>query len=469
MKKFYKGLTAAGLAAVMVLSMSPFAMAGEYVVQKGDYLSKIAPKYKTTWQVLADMNSLANPDLIFPNQVLQVPDLVKEEAPTETVNPTEVVAPAEVVVPAQPAEETEEVAAVEGAYLTSLAVEDISMTGNKIEPDFKSDVTEYTLNVGNDIYGVKVTPAADEQCVITVDGVEVASGEGTIVKLADTYEYYAVDYSVKAEIKVTNGDAETTYTVNILRENAADTYSLFEEKTYEDAETGVTLPYELYVPKNYDASKEYPVVFALHGAGQRTQSLDMVLKRYEMATIWAKDSEEGKNECIVVAPQLTEENGNGWTNFMITYDTGAEADAYELTDWGKAAYNLLQQVKGEYSVDENRIYATGLSMGGFGTYAVAIAHPDEFAAIVPVCGGGDPEEIAVLKGKTAIWNFHAKDDPAVSFDFYTKTVEALDAAGMEYETTVYEEGEVFYPNAHFAWTPAYANAEMRNWLFEQSK
>ena len=70
----------------------------------------------------------------------------------------------------------------------------------------------------------------------------------------------------------------------------------------------------------------------------------------------------------------------------------------------------------------------------------------------------------------AVWFYHAKDDPAVSYDLYgATTLEALDEAGVEYNATIYEPGEIFYPSAHFAWTPAYADSEMRTWLFEQSK
>lgn len=466
MKKFFsKKLVAVAVSVVMVLGAAPLAMAGEYVVKKGDYLSKIAPKYNTTWRELAKLNSLANPNLIYPNQVLKVPDVEKlaqnVNAPAEA--PKVEIAP--VVKEAQPISE------VKKAELSNLEVSDISMTGTALEPAFNPSTTNYTVNVRNDIYGVKFTPKASEDTVITIDGEVVASGEGKVVALAQTYEFYAVDYSLTTKISVKIGDAETTYNVKIIRENAADTYALFQEKSYTDEETGLTVPYELYVPSDYDASKKYPVVFVLHGAGQRLQSTDMLLKRYESATIWAKDSEAGINQCIVLSPQCAQADGIGWTYLMTLLDKqGVEADPFEMTPWATAAYNLLQQVKGEYSIDKDKIYATGLSMGGFGAYALAIAHPDEFAAIVPVCGGADPEKIGTLKDKVAIWTFHSIDDPTVDFEtYFTPTKNAMDAAGIKYKETVYSAGQVFYPSAHFAWTPAYANKEMRTWLFEQSK
>lgn len=117
-------ITAAALTSVMVLGSASAAFAGEYVVKKGDCLSKIAPKFDTTWQALADMNKLANPNLIFPNQVLQVPDkkvaAPVEEKKTEPVKET------------PKAEETKKEETAVKAELTGLTVDDITLTGNKL-------------------------------------------------------------------------------------------------------------------------------------------------------------------------------------------------------------------------------------------------------------------------------------------------------------------------------------------------
>ena len=100
---------------------------------------------------------------------------------------------------------------------------------------------------------------------------------------------------------------------------------------------------------------------------------------------------------------------------------------------------------------------------------MAVEHPEEFAAIVPVCGGGNPETVKNLKG-IPIWIFHAEDDPEVSYEKWcVPTLKALDEAGADYTKTIYEKGKVFYPSGHFSWTPAYANKAMRKWLFEQFK
>ena len=130
-------IVAGTLSTIMVIGCAPLAMAGQYTVKKGDCLSTIAPNFNTTWQVLAEMNKLANPDLIFPDQILQVPDVetAAEEVPAAEVVPSTPAEtePAEVVT--TPAEEVQETAPAETetqveAVLTSLAVDDITLTGN---------------------------------------------------------------------------------------------------------------------------------------------------------------------------------------------------------------------------------------------------------------------------------------------------------------------------------------------------
>ncbi len=360
--------------------------------------------------------------------------------------------------------------------LSGLKVEDISM--KPIFEDFDPATHTYTVNVQDDIYGVKITPEAGEGAKITVNGEELTDGSYLLL-LPQGLDDYFRDQKKNAIIKVEDGDKTGTYIVSVVRKKATEVYDLFKEKYYEDEETGLTLPYELYIPSDYDSSKKYPLMLVLHGAGQRLQPPYMLLARYQEATAWAVDSEAGHNQCIVLSPQVTEADGNGWTDFLIPYDKGlrtaedmlAEADPYKLQDWSIAAYNLMHEIEKEYSVDTDRVYATGLSMGGFGSYAMAAAYPEEFAAIAPVCGGLDPEKAEVLaENKIAVWHAHSKDDDQVLFDdFGQPTIDAMEAAGVEYKTQLFEPGEVFYPGPHFSWVPAYANQEMRDWIFEHSK
>ncbi len=354
------------------------------------------------------------------------------------------------------------------AALTSLSVVTAVQDGKNIP--FYANVTNYDFNVQSDCYGVKVKASAPAGSVINIDGEEVQSGEAKIVPIDGSYANYDVVLTTPISVKVTNGDASKTYTVNVIRDCDTAAYNLFTPGEYYDEANQVNIPYELYVPSNYDPSKKYPIVFALHGSGQRTQSVDMVLKRYQMATVWAKDSEAGINQCIVLAPQckVTDENTENWTT-LHAYRAGIASNPYDSTKYLEGAYNLLQKIMNEYSVDKTRVYMTGLSAGGYATYTLAIEHPDVFAAIAPDAAGADPSKVSALRG-IPMWIFQAVDDPTVKVEeAYNPTIAALKAAGIGYKTTLYDAGTVFGTSAHFSWVPMYANKDFRTWMFAQRK
>ena len=210
------------------------------------------------------------------------------------------------------------------------------MDNKAITPDFAPDVKDYKLTVQSDIYGVLVKAEGNGEIKVTADtdtydygaaepsytaGTEITYDEtygGYIVPLDQSYEGYDSEFVQTVTISV--GD-NTEYTIEITRENDSDVYALFEQKEFTDT-AGTTIEYNIYVPSNYDDTKTYPVVLALHGSGQMTQPVDMILKRYQMATIWAKDSEAGKNECIVIAPQAKEQWSVVETIDDTTYPTG---------------------------------------------------------------------------------------------------------------------------------------------------
>ncbi len=472
--KNVKRTAAVIFAAAMSLGSVSSAFAGTYVVKEGDWLSKIAPQYNTTWQNLAEMNNLSNPDLIYPNQVLQVPDIVSETPDTEDVSETPEVTETPTPVETPTTTETAE----PEVNLTSLSV--TTMDNKAITPDFAPDVKDYKLTVQSDIYGVLVKAEGNGEIKVTADtdtydygaaepsytaGTEITYDEtygGYIVPLDQSYEGYDSEFVQTVTISV--GD-NTEYTIEITRENDSDVYALFEQKEFTDT-AGTTIEYNIYVPSNYDDTKTYPVVLALHGSGQMTQPVDMILKRYQMATIWAKDSEAGKNECIVIAPQAKEQWSVVETIDDTTYPTGVPS-AENI-----AAYELLQSVKDTYNVDENRIYLTGLSMGGMGSITMVYNHPDEFAALLPdaardFVGEIDYSVFAPLSGK--ILYAHAEDDPTCDYASGKAFLDHLTEAGIEYETAIYPSGTFFYPSAHFSWTPLYADQSVRDWLFSQSK
>jgi predicted peptidase len=183
----------------------------------------------------------------------------------------------------------------------------------------------------------------------------------------------------------------------------------------------------MWLPKGYrDTTRQWPLVLFLHGAGERGSDLEAV-KKHGLPRVL----EEGRQFAfVVVAPQCER---HGW-------------NPGELIQ-------LVDQVAASYSIDRERIYVTGLSMGGFGTWAFVAAHPDRFAAAVPICGGGDPRWADRLKS-LPIWGFHGARDDVVPLAHLEEMVGALKSAGSDVRFTV-------YPNAgHDCWTETYQNPRL---------
>jgi predicted peptidase len=197
--------------------------------------------------------------------------------------------------------------------------------------------------------------------------------------------------------------------------------------------------YLLYLPDDYDSSKKFPLVVFLHGAGERGNKLELVKRHGPPKLI----QEGSKFPFILVAPQCPE--GRRWTHFLLELSL------------------LIDDIQSNYSVDENRIYLTGLSMGGQGTWALAIYNPDKFAAIAPICGWTDTFEACKLK-ELPIWVFHGEKDKVVTLDNSEKMVEAIKSCGStKIKFTIYPE------IGHDSWTETYNNPEFYEWLLSNKK
>lgn len=228
--------------------------------------------------------------------------------------------------------------------------------------------------------------------------------------------------------------------------------SLFSYETYTNT-TGDSLNYR-FLTCDYDNASKYPLVIFLHGSGERGSDNEAQLKWG--VKNFASDDIMKVYRPIVIAPQCPE--NLSWGNF--SKDTSAL-----LPNPSKPMQLLMELIKQtikEYPVDTNRIYITGLSMGGFGTYDALSRYPDVFAAAVPVCGAGDISKANVF-AHVPIWIFHGALDPVVAPDNSLKMVEALTKAGAH-------PGYTQYPKAgHFSWIAAYSDDLMMEWLFSQHK
>jgi predicted peptidase len=233
--------------------------------------------------------------------------------------------------------------------------------------------------------------------------------------------------------------------------------SMLEKKTFTDAKDN-TLSYRLLKPDNYDKKTKYPLVLFLHGAGECGKDNEAQLKHgvAEFAT-----KENRKNyPCFLVAPQCPSVRGGGWAKIDFRAKEIKLAD--KPSEPGRLALELVDALQKEYSIDSKRIYVTGLSMGGYGTWDAICRHPDKFAAAVPVCGGGDLNQAEKI-AKLPIWVFHGAKDGAVKVERSRDMVEAIKKAGGKPKYTEYPEV------GHDSWVKAYKDGDMMKWLFAQKR
>jgi predicted peptidase len=197
--------------------------------------------------------------------------------------------------------------------------------------------------------------------------------------------------------------------------------------------------YLLYLPKDYgkEADKKWPLILFLHGSGESGSDIEKV-KMHGPPKLVAGGKEF---PFVIVSPQ-SPASRIGWPVETLNI--------------------LLDEILQKYSVDPDRVYLTGLSMGGFGTWAFASANPERFAAIAPICGGGDPFRARRMKD-LPIWVFHGAKDPTVPIKMSEDMVEALKKAGADVKFTVYPEA------GHDSWTATYDNPELYTWFLEHTR
>lgn len=220
---------------------------------------------------------------------------------------------------------------------------------------------------------------------------------------------------------------------------------------------GPRLNYRLYKPALQPGAK-VPLVLFLHGSGEcgsdnRSQLVHCVPAL--VSYLRAKDA-----KAIVVAPQC-QSMQDGWVD--IDCIRRRAAMPAEPTRTMKGVIGLLDSMVASGMVDASRVYVTGLSLGGFGTWDLIQRRAQSFAAAMPLCGGGDVSLAPKLAG-LPIWVFHGEKDPAVPVECSREMVRAIDAAGGR--KILYSET----PGAgHDIWTAAYSDEAVWDWLFEQRK
>ena len=267
----------------------------------------------------------------------------------------------------------------------------------------------------------------------------------------------------------------------VLDQNA----SKFQQFTFTDEETGISFEYSLYVPENYDASQSYPLVMFIPDSTGAGKSAVEIVQQYYGATVWVTDEEQAKHASFVLVPAFT---GTVTT------------DNWEADPQIDATVKLIGQLAGEYSIDENRLYTTGQSMGCMSSLYLNSKYPDLFAASLYVSGQWD---ISVLSGMESQKFFYVTaggdekasggqdevmamfDADGVAYSYGTwnaqnsaeeqdAAVEALLSEGLDANMIRFETGTVFKEGEsgmeHMAsFNYAYKLMAVRDWLFEQSK
>jgi predicted peptidase len=203
-----------------------------------------------------------------------------------------------------------------------------------------------------------------------------------------------------------------------------------------DFEDQASFGYLLYLPETYGNPKEkHPLILFLHGASERGEDVSIV-KRHGLP----KRVENAPDfPFILLSPQCP--RFHWWVD-------GQQQ---------RLLIHLLDDVMASYDVDADRVYVTGISMGGFGTWKLAAAHPERFAAAVPICGGGDPDD-APRVAEMPLWAFHGAADYIVPWERSQAMIAAVEQAGGHPRFTLDPKA------GHDVWTAAYDRSELYDWL-----
>jgi predicted peptidase len=290
----------------------------------------------------------------------------------------------------------------------------------------------------------------------------------------------AVKVSVTQAEKITAADGKIYIPNSFVMTNdktITPTVDDFTQQIYTDTNyNNETLAYNLYVPKNYDNSKSYPLVLFMHDAGV-VGAIDprAALTQGNGAVIWATPESQTKNECFVVAP---------------LYPHVIADDSSQTTEYMDITIDLINDLADEYSIDTNKIYNTGQSMGCMTSIAMDIKYPDMFAASLLVAGQWDPALTAPM-ADDHLWIVVCEGDSKAypGMDAITETlknsgatvskatwdinsgaeefaalVKTMTEAGSSINYTVLTGG-----SHRYTWTVAYGIEGIRDWLFDQAK
>ncbi len=236
----------------------------------------------------------------------------------------------------------------------------------------------------------------------------------------------------------------------------------FQARIYE-TKKGQKLPYQILYPENYNRHHKYPLVLVLHGAGER--GADNQKQLVHGSKLFLSDNNRRQFPAIVIFPQCPVDSY--WMSGKIDRSKQPielSFDYPKAPNWPlKAAVELVKKLSKKEAVDKKRIYITGLSMGGMGTFEALARYPKLFAAAAPICGGGNLEMTKKYANKVPLWIFHGAEDGVVKVQNSRDMYAALraNAANVKYTE---------YPGVnHNSWDNAFAESEFLPWMFSHVK
>lgn len=239
-------------------------------------------------------------------------------------------------------------------------------------------------------------------------------------------------------------------------------YDGYLTRTYTDTQ-GASMTYYLYVPRGYNPKQSYPLVLLLHGGGERASAKSTPAQNRSLllndayANVWSSLTVQSRWPSFIVVPQVM--GDNQWVNIPSTQ--GSYQLAPEPAVSLRLAKEIVDALQREYQgIDSNRLYITGLSMGGYGTWDAIERWPTYFAAAAPIAGAGDPAQASILT-QLPIWAFHGTEDMSVPVSGSRDMIQAIRAAGGQPNYTEYPQA------GHDIWMQVYTSSDFLSWLFSQ--
>jgi poly(3-hydroxybutyrate) depolymerase/lysophospholipase L1-like esterase len=271
--------------------------------------------------------------------------------------------------------------------------------------------------------------------------------------------------------------------------NPADKF-IFRKHPYRISTVTDSLPYRLFYPYLYDRQTKYPLILTLHGVGE--SGIDNKLQvQGRGVCVWAEDSTQTKQKCFVVSPQCP--TSDKWVNVPAWSDMFYSTTTLQMSNSLQGALSLVDSMVREFPIDTNRLYVTGLSMGGYGSWDLIARYPKKFAAAVPMSGGCDTGKAEAIKNMS-MWTFHGDRDPTVPPVATTAMITSLRNKGMPVVQYTAQYAN-YFANAtisrtnltnkidslnkiiygeytdgvHDIWTKSYNDPLLARWLFLQDK